>query len=172
MYGTASSSPYPSPTLDRTLYTQMVLTSAKISVPSESVSLISFLAPGPGCDLPLGFLRKGTRDKAKVLPGPAPKNTRSQGLSQGVCCTQPRLGLSEVQAAFCLVRLLAHKAQSCLCCSGPLPWAGLALGISFSTFHKLLATPCWGFANGRPLSAAPSCFSLLFVKAVLQGSRA
>lgn len=25
-------------------------------------------------------------------------------------------------------------------------------------FHKLLATPCWGFANGRPLSAAPSCF--------------
>jgi len=56
------------------------------------------------------------------------------------------------------VKLLDHKTQSCLCCSGPLPWAGLALGISFHTFHKRLATPCWGFANGRPLSVAPSCF--------------
>lgn len=100
---------------------------------------------------------EGCQGQGKSTPWPHSQRTRHQGLSPEVCCTKAR-GAAWSPGCFCLVRLLDHKAQSCLCFSGPLPWAGPALGTSFSTFHKLLATPCWGFANGRSLSAAPSCF--------------
>lgn len=64
----------------------------------------------------------------------------------------------EAQAASAGVGLLNDKAQACLYCSSPLPYAGLTLGILFPTFHMLLAVQCWGVANGRILSATQSCF--------------
>lgn len=75
-------------------------------------------------------------------------------------CAKLKSGLMPLgaQAVSAGSRLSDDKAQSCLCCSSPLPWTGLALGISFLTFYMLLASRCWGVANGRPLSAAPSCF--------------
>lgn len=108
--------------------------------------------------MPLALIpSEGCQKQGKSAPWPCSQRTRSQGLSRDICCTKARQDAWSPDC-FCLVGLLDHTAQSCLCFSGPLPWAGLALGTSFPTFYKLLATPCWGFANGRPLSAAPSCF--------------
>lgn len=110
---------------------------------------------------------EGCQGQGKTTPWPHSQRTRSQGLSPEVCCTKAR---AWSPGCFCLVRLLDHKAQSCLCFSGPLPWAGLALGTSFST-----STSCWQLhAGGLPMGGhcllLQAASSLLFVKAVLQGS--
>lgn len=91
---------------------------------------------------------------AKLPPGPAPKWQEAKSWVRE--CAKLKRGLMPLGAQ---ARLSDDKAQACLCCSSPLPWAGLALGISFFTFYMLLAVRwCWGVANGRPLSAALSCF--------------
>lgn len=100
---------------------------------------------------------EGCQRQGKSTPWPHSQRTRSQGLSPEVCCTNARRGCLESRL------LLPSGVVGSQGTVLPLLLWSPALGWPCSWhlllhFYKLLATPCWGFANGRPLSAAPSCF--------------